>query len=96
MGYYKLRQLYQIITNSSSFWCYYKLRQQIITNCDRCYKYNVITNYVVTHLWTATSETATENSLGNADRDGKFSAKDEKLHIISIFSTRLTELKFSP
>ena len=44
----------------------------------------------------AASETATENSLGNADRDGKFSAKDEKLHIISIFSTRLTELKFSP
>ena len=27
MCYYKLRQLYQIITNYGSFWCYYKLRQ---------------------------------------------------------------------
>ena len=43
MCYYKLRQLYQIITNYGSFWCYYKLRQDI-TN------YNVITNYVVTAI----------------------------------------------
>ena len=27
MYYYKLRQLYQIITNYGSFWCYYELRQ---------------------------------------------------------------------
>ena len=27
MGHYKLRQLYQIIANRGSFWCYYNLRQ---------------------------------------------------------------------
>ena len=43
--YYKLRQLYQIIINYGSFWCYYKLQQHIITN------YDVIKNNVVTR-WT--------------------------------------------
>ena len=47
------------------------------------------------HLRTAASETVTENSLENSVRDENFSASDEKPHIISIFSTRLTELKFS-
>ena len=37
MYYYKLRQLYEIITNYGSFWCYYKLRQHIITNYGRYY-----------------------------------------------------------
>ena len=38
MCYYKLRQLYQIIANYGSFWCYYKLQQRIITNYGRYYK----------------------------------------------------------
>ena len=46
-------------------------------------------------LWIAISETVTENSLGKSARGEIFSAWDEKLHIISIFSTRSTELKFS-
>ena len=37
MCYYKLRQLYQIITNYDNFWCYYKLRHHIITNYSRYY-----------------------------------------------------------
>ena len=43
---YKLRQLYQIITNYGSFWCYSKLRQHIITVGSTIY--DVIRNYVVT------------------------------------------------
>ena len=35
--YYKLQQLYQILTNYRSFWCYYKLRQHIITSYGRYY-----------------------------------------------------------
>ena len=43
--------------------------------------------FFIQHIGTATSEAVTENSPGNW-------ARDEKLHIISIFSTRLTKLKF--
>ena len=38
MCYYKLRQLYQVITNYGNCWCYYKLRQHIITNYGRYFK----------------------------------------------------------
>ena len=43
--------------------------------------------FFIEHIGTATSEAVTENSPGNW-------ARAEKLHIISIFSTRLTKLKF--
>ena len=38
MFYYKLRQLYQIITNYDSPWSYYKLWQHITTNYGGYYK----------------------------------------------------------
>ena len=49
----------------------------------------------IEYVRTATSETVTDNSLGNLSGDEKFSARNEKLHITSIFSIRLTEWKFS-
>ena len=51
--------------------------------------------FSIEYLPTATSETVTYNNLGNSSGGEKFSARNEKLHIISIFSIRLTELKFS-
>ena len=45
-------------------------------------------------LRTAVSEAFTEKSLGYSSRGEKVLARDKKLHITSIFSTRLTELKF--
>ena len=52
-------------------------------------------HFFVEHLQTAASEAVTENSLGNTVRGERFSARDQKLHLISIFATCLTELKFS-
>lgn len=40
-------------------------------------------------------KTATENRLANSPQDETFSTRDEKTHIISLFSTRLTKLKLS-
>ena len=40
-------------------------------------------------------KTATENRLANSPQDETFSTTDEKIHIISLFSTRLTKLKLS-
>ena len=40
-------------------------------------------------------KTATENRLENSPQDETFSTRDEKTHIISLFSTRLTKLKLS-
>lgn len=40
-------------------------------------------------------KTATENRLANSPQDETFSTRDEKIHIISLFSTRLTKLKLS-
>ena len=45
MFHFKLRQLYQIITNYGSFWCYYNTLLQITAGITN---YDVITNYVVT------------------------------------------------
>ena len=39
-------------------------------------------------LRAAASETVTDSSLGNSVRGAKFSARNEKLHVKSIFSTR--------
>ena len=49
----------------------------------------------IEYVRTATSETVTDNSLGNLSGGEKFSAQNKKLHITSIFSIRLTEWKFS-
>ena len=40
-------------------------------------------------------KTATENRLANSPQDKTISTRDEKTHIISLFSTRLTKLKLS-
>ena len=59
----------------------------------RCFFVNF--SKFIEYLPTGTSETVTYNNLGNWSGGEKFSARNEKLHIISIFSIRLTELKFS-
>ena len=49
----------------------------------------------IEYVRTATSETVTNNGLGNLSGGEEISAQNEKLHITSIFSIRLTEWKFS-
>ena len=64
-----------------------------LVSCEICKTFK--NTFFIVHLRTAVSETVTENSLGNSTLGEQFSARDEKLHIISIFPTRLTESKYS-
>ena len=72
------------------------IKKETLTQVFSCEICEVLKNIVfIEHLRTAASKTFSENSLGNLARCEKFSARNEKPHIISIPSTRLTELKFS-
>ena len=69
-------------------------KKETMTQVFFCEFWESKNTFFIEYIRTATSETVTENSLGNSYRGEKFSSRNEKLHIISIFSIRLTELKF--
>ena len=59
--YYKLRQLYQIITNYASFSCYYKLRQHIITNYGSLLQIATVRYYKLWQLYYKLRQNAITN-----------------------------------
>ena len=46
--YYKLWQFYQIITNYSSFWCYYNYGNTLLQITAGITIYDIITNHIIT------------------------------------------------
>ena len=72
------------------------IKKESLTHVFFCEFCEIFKNtFFIEYCRTATSETVTYNNLGNSSGGEKFSARDEKLHIISFLSIRLTELKFS-
>ena len=77
----------QFDTNMAPIWLWHSCLPVKFANFS-------ITNLFIEKLRTAPSGTVIENSLSNSAQGEKFLAWDEKLHIMSTFSTLLTELKF--